>query len=103
MVQVVRFAHSGPAKAGPLTKRYVPSPMNKSESRAANRILLCGAVIFSGALLWLYALDAVTGFFGIAITGKLWLGAVLGTAVITDKIYTTFAKRKAGIGNVHNT
>jgi hypothetical protein len=24
VVQVVRFAHSGPAKAGPLTKRYAP-------------------------------------------------------------------------------
>ena len=29
MVQVVRFAHSGPAKAGPLTKRYVQPDMKK--------------------------------------------------------------------------
>jgi hypothetical protein len=28
MVQVVRFAHSGPAKAGPLTKRYEKAVMN---------------------------------------------------------------------------
>ncbi|WP_212630799.1 hypothetical protein [Pseudomonas sp. KB-10] len=31
MVQVVRFAHSGPAKAGPLTKRYVKSSMKNEE------------------------------------------------------------------------
>ena len=77
--------------------------MTESDAGIANRIILAVAVIFFGSLLWIVALDAVTVFFGVTITGKLWIGCVIGSAVVTDKIYRTIAKRKVGASNVQNT
>jgi hypothetical protein len=77
--------------------------MTKSDAGIANRIILAVAVIFFGSLLWLLALDAATEFLGIVITGKLWLGFVLGSAVVTDRIYKFITNRNAGVNNVQNT
>jgi hypothetical protein len=77
--------------------------MNKSDAGIANRIILATAVIFIGALLWIIVVDAITQFFGVSITGKLWLGLVFGSAVVTDKIYKIIAKHKAGASNVQDT
>lgn len=77
--------------------------MTKSDADIANRIILAVIVIFFGSLLWLFALGAVTEFLGVIITGKLWIGFVFGTAVVTDKIYKSITKRKAGASNVQNT
>ena len=77
--------------------------MNKSDTSIANRIILAAAVICIGALLWIIAIEAVTQFFGVSITGKLWLGLVLGSAVLTDKIYKIVAKHKAAVSNVQDT
>lgn len=46
MVQAVRFAHSGPAKAGPLTKRYAPGEI----MRSANIIITGGIGVFATSL-----------------------------------------------------
>ncbi|WP_339414525.1 hypothetical protein [Pseudomonas sp. EA_35y_Pfl2_R5] len=77
--------------------------MTKSDASIANRLFLAVAVIFFGSLLWLIALDTVMEFFDVFITGKLWAGFVLGSAVVTDRIYKFIAKRKAGANNVQNT
>lgn len=77
--------------------------MTKSDAGIANRIILVVAVIFLGSLLWLVALDAVTDFFEVVITGKLWLGFVFGSALVSDRIYKSITKRKAGASNVQNT
>jgi hypothetical protein len=77
--------------------------MTKYDAGMANRIILAVAVIFFGSLLWLIALDLITEFFGVVITGKLWLSFVFGSALITDRIYKLITKRKAGASNVQNT
>jgi hypothetical protein len=77
--------------------------MNESDTAVANRIILAAVVIFIGALVWVIAIDSLTELFGITFTGKLWLGLVLGTAVVTDKIYRTITKHKFGSKNASNT
>lgn len=77
--------------------------MTKSDASIANRIILAVVVIFFGSLLWLIPLHAVTEFLGVVITGKLWLGVVFGSVVVTDTIYKSITKRKAGSSNVQNT
>lgn len=77
--------------------------MNDSDTAVANRIILAAVVIFIGALVWIIAIDSLTALFGITFTGKLWLGLVLGTAVVTDKIYRTITKHKFGSNNASNT
>ncbi|MFZ2320170.1 MAG: hypothetical protein WAW12_09910 [Pseudomonas sp.] len=77
--------------------------MTESDAGIANRITLAVAVIFFGSLLWIVALDAVTDIFGVTITGKLWVGCIIGSVLVTDKIYKPITKRKADASNVQNT
>lgn len=77
--------------------------MNTSDASIANRVITATSVIFIGILVWLYALDAASKATGLPITGKLWLGAVLGSAFLADKAYTLLIKRKAKSSNVQNT
>lgn len=77
--------------------------MNVSDTGVANRIILAAAVIFIGALVWIIAIDSLTEIFGITFTGKLWLGLVFGSAVVTDKIYRIITKHKSGSKNASNT
>ncbi len=52
MVQVVRFAHSGPAKAGPLTKRYAQQSLAMRKITVAILFLLMTTTANAGAGLW---------------------------------------------------
>ena len=77
--------------------------MTEFDAGIANRVILAVAVIFFGSLLWIIALDAITKFLGVTITGKLWIGCVIGSAVVADRVYRNIIKRKAGASNVQNT
>lgn len=67
--------------------------MNKPEAHTANRIILAALVTAVGAVLWLLAADLVSPHWGMPITGRLWLGLVLGSALLTDTLYKRWSTR----------
>lgn len=70
--------------------------MNKPEAHTANRIILAVIVTAVGAVLWLLAGDLISQHSGMPMTGKLWLGLVIGSALLTDTLYKRWSSQRTG-------